>query len=573
MSHAAFLEGIRLSPEDDTARLVYADFLDEQPGPADAARAEFIRTQIELNRLPEISPERPAREDRENELLRTHERQWLGKLSDPLAKGLTRWQFERGFVSKIAIDTRTLRQHGTTLFARHPITAVRVDSPTASDPGPVATLARREWWSRVLDLRLGENVSSPLDACELLLTSPRLTALLRLSVCVREQRGLNSGLPDILARCASLPVLEELSVSDWPHDPALLLPALNASGARTLRVSGGAYTASGLAQLLSSEFAGRLGRVELADGNLSGRLWPALGRKGVRPILGRLSFTSVGRNTNFDLPTLLSSPAAAKLDALDLGETNLSGTKVRVLASSGFLGRASEIGLTRCHINAKVMAVLARERAPHLRTLKLGETGLHTAGVMALCSADWCDNLTHLDIMRNHLSDEALSEMANSGRFRNLRHLDLRVNSPDLGPGCTDEIGDRGLTALAGAANLARLRHLNLYRTRVTAKGVEALLNSPHWQITELELGGYDLGPDLVRVLATSPRLARFTRLGLSFTPALGGDALLPLAESPYLSPLCHLDVRYNNTSDRVRSVLARRLGRRLNDYPPVGTW
>src|SRR5689334_12540997 len=38
------LEHIRLEPEDDTLRLVYADWLEEN---ADADRAEFIRLQVE----------------------------------------------------------------------------------------------------------------------------------------------------------------------------------------------------------------------------------------------------------------------------------------------------------------------------------------------------------------------------------------------------------------------------------------------------------------------------------------------------------------------------------------------
>jgi hypothetical protein len=163
--------------------------------------------------------------------------------------------------------------------------------------------------------------------------------------------------------------------------------------------------------------------------------------------------------------------------------------------------------------------------------------------------------------------------MTRSGQFVNLRRLDLRVNSPDLSPDCRGAVGDAGVIALASAPNLARLRYVNLYRTRVSVAGVDALLHSPHCRISELELGGYDLGADLVNVLAKSPRLARLTKLGLSFTPSLGGDALLPLAESPHLSPLCHLDIRYNNTSDRVRARLAERLGRRLEDYPAVSSW
>lgn len=46
---AAFLSAIVREPADDTARLVYADWLDEQ---GEADRAEFIRVQVELAREP-----------------------------------------------------------------------------------------------------------------------------------------------------------------------------------------------------------------------------------------------------------------------------------------------------------------------------------------------------------------------------------------------------------------------------------------------------------------------------------------------------------------------------------------
>jgi uncharacterized protein (TIGR02996 family) len=45
---AAFLAAIRAEPDDDTVRLVYADWLDEH---GDAARAKFIRVQCERERL------------------------------------------------------------------------------------------------------------------------------------------------------------------------------------------------------------------------------------------------------------------------------------------------------------------------------------------------------------------------------------------------------------------------------------------------------------------------------------------------------------------------------------------
>src|SRR5262245_43696023 len=122
MSHAAFLNTIRMVPDDDTARLVYADFLDEQGSPADSARAEFIRVQIELARLPETDPKRPALEDRENELLRAHEAAWIGELP----KSITGWAFERGFLTELSGEAPAFALDAVRdAFDRHPITRLR----------------------------------------------------------------------------------------------------------------------------------------------------------------------------------------------------------------------------------------------------------------------------------------------------------------------------------------------------------------------------------------------------------------------------------------------------------------
>lgn len=49
---AALLKAICTQPDDDTPRLVYADWLDEQGGVKDRARATFIRAQVEHAQLP-----------------------------------------------------------------------------------------------------------------------------------------------------------------------------------------------------------------------------------------------------------------------------------------------------------------------------------------------------------------------------------------------------------------------------------------------------------------------------------------------------------------------------------------
>src|SRR5690242_1539927 len=98
-----FLAAIQEAPDDDTPRLVFADWLDERDDPL----GEFIRLQIEpeplripradpleelerVRRLRKIPPGKNwsddswplARKlDRESELLRAHRSDWLGDLA------------------------------------------------------------------------------------------------------------------------------------------------------------------------------------------------------------------------------------------------------------------------------------------------------------------------------------------------------------------------------------------------------------------------------------------------------------------------------------------------------------
>jgi uncharacterized protein (TIGR02996 family) len=49
--NAAFLRDICEHPDDDTPRLIYADWLDERGAPKDRERAEFIRVQCRLETM------------------------------------------------------------------------------------------------------------------------------------------------------------------------------------------------------------------------------------------------------------------------------------------------------------------------------------------------------------------------------------------------------------------------------------------------------------------------------------------------------------------------------------------
>src|SRR5437762_7367117 len=91
-----FLAAIREHPDDDTPRLVYADWLDDH---GDADRAEFIRVQCELARLGEYHERRNELEQREKELLKAHEMEWLGIIAEIEGRGETR--FARGLLSEL----------------------------------------------------------------------------------------------------------------------------------------------------------------------------------------------------------------------------------------------------------------------------------------------------------------------------------------------------------------------------------------------------------------------------------------------------------------------------------------
>jgi uncharacterized protein (TIGR02996 family) len=56
-----FLHAIWKSPDDDTPRLIFVDWLDEN---GDPERAEFIRVQCRLERTPEDADDPPELEER-----------------------------------------------------------------------------------------------------------------------------------------------------------------------------------------------------------------------------------------------------------------------------------------------------------------------------------------------------------------------------------------------------------------------------------------------------------------------------------------------------------------------------
>jgi uncharacterized protein (TIGR02996 family) len=162
----AFVSSIVALPDDDTLRLVAADFLEEN---GDAERAAFIRVQVALARL----ETRELRNSLEADELRKRERAFLGpfsvyphlwaaedcpelvrvippvRTSSPLASlhvaGVERLGWRRGFVEEVRCPAAEWLRHGAAVRKRNPVRGVLLSG--------CASISRDAWYAGLEALR------------------------------------------------------------------------------------------------------------------------------------------------------------------------------------------------------------------------------------------------------------------------------------------------------------------------------------------------------------------------------------------------------------------------------------
>ncbi len=125
---AALMRAICDNPDDDTPRLVFADWLQEH---SEDHRAEFIRVQVEAARLPTDDARRKKLDRRASALQTQFGETWLRELPVP-DKENVHWvkapdwldgkTFDRGFAGLLRVQsTGTLAKYAAKLFTATPV--------------------------------------------------------------------------------------------------------------------------------------------------------------------------------------------------------------------------------------------------------------------------------------------------------------------------------------------------------------------------------------------------------------------------------------------------------------------
>ncbi len=175
----ALLAAILAEPDEDTPRLAFSDWLDEHGGEAERVRAEFIRVQIELARVP-VGEARPIDLlGREKKLLASHRGAWLAPFQEegePLRGGDAHGQFRRGFVEVVWMPAAWFILRAERLFSRAPVRELRITRTTMQE---FAALVHSPHFGRLnaLDLsdpRLGDEMARVLTRRAASLTTLRL---------------------------------------------------------------------------------------------------------------------------------------------------------------------------------------------------------------------------------------------------------------------------------------------------------------------------------------------------------------------------------------------------------------
>jgi uncharacterized protein (TIGR02996 family) len=415
----ALIAAILANPDEDTPRLMYADWLDEH---GEAPRAEFIRVQCELARqraaeadLPESfgtstsngdsvwpmssrphdTEERRDQRRRELDLLNAHSDEWRKGLPNYADNRQTRHslRFRRGFVGHVLVYLGPLIKSPTALWEHHPVESLFVVCANG--------LARHK-----------------VPGCAPL-------------AAVRELRLANRGASVItpFADCPHLSGVRELHLGFYgPHDDDLTVLARSPHlKPVALDLSCEEQSEAAFARMLAAPFASRLRRFRPYH-------VPAWGPEVIAGApLPELRFLDLrgGSYGDASVVALTRSKHLTRLVTLDLSSNKLTDAALETLAAWPGLESIKSLNLSHnSDVTARGIAALLR--APNFQPIHLGlrGTGAGDDGAKELARWPGLANIIDLDLSYARVGDAGASAMADSPHWRDIWYLRLRGSEP-----------------------------------------------------------------------------------------------------------------------------------------------
>ncbi|WP_166819878.1 TIGR02996 domain-containing protein [Thalassoroseus pseudoceratinae] len=447
MSANPFLQAVLDEPEDDLARLVYADWLDEQGDP----RGEFIRVQVELAALTPADDSWRDLKNRETELLNRHLAEWFDGMRrvrhgfshcqyQPFFAGKGSCQLVRGFRESVRVRTRVFLKHAAKIFEQMPLrrlhlfyddhgekefqrfakspyleklTELTFDWQGSVEPQLRAILAHPHSQSlQSLELRntsLAE-VVGPLQKANDLTHLRRLTINARSYYIPRERPLLQIKAVKQFAKC-QIPRLEHLAMTGFATETEILKRLLNRTPwqetVKSWDWSGHDFDDDGM------EFLTSLGTSsQWTELRLGGQNQPAI-QPAARAITGR------GMQS-------LAAADFSSLKVLDVSSQKVGSGKLRTLLKNPTLTNLEELDLSFNRLRDTGAAVLAKSKVlGQLKTLRVNQCEIRETGLESLMNSDCLRSLRRLFIGGNPVGREAIQKIVDSALMPQLKTLYL----------------------------------------------------------------------------------------------------------------------------------------------------
>jgi uncharacterized protein (TIGR02996 family) len=463
IDHDAMFRAVCAEHEEDTPRLVFADWFDENDQPE---RAEFIRVQVEYERLLNDGSDsqavydflvardyvtRPAAKwelidagiarrvtlaTRIEELWKKHGSVWNADL--PSGCGVQWMSFRRGFAGQVGVTNfGLLFKHADIVRRAAPpveLVCTELSAPVADGLIKAGLLP----WIRGLHIQ-----HECADGLHAIGQHPAAAGIRRLTIGSGEDGEL---VATALAGSPHWAGLRWLSFEGMWFEPAAaeaLFQATHLHRLTTLRMAGDNWTAGTMRVFADAAF----------------------------PNLTDLRFTHSGLDDDA-IEVLANAPALGTVRYFDVARNPVTGRGATALLCSPHLTGMAFIGLEDNPVRGLDHLALKDAPAGGLRLFHCHGCQLSAEDVRAAVRSPRLRDLWYLDLDDNRLTSSAVREIVDGFEDRCPPVIWLTMNQLD----------DEAAVLLANWPGASALRVLEMYANRLTDFGVKTLLNSPHLQ-------------------------------------------------------------------------------------------